>query len=471
MNSEQTALYYRENASARLGVLLLVCLSSFLAPVALSSSLVAIPAISQDLQADAVLASWIPAAFLLSNLLTMLPAGRLADIYGRKRIFLLGLLIFLVGVLLAGFAPNIYLLLLFRVIQGVGGAMFFSTGMALVTSVYQKRGRGAALGWVVSCVYAGLTSGPLLGGWLTDQFGWHTVFLFQVPLLLLASLLAWRGIKGEWKNAKPVPLDWWGTLLLSIGIIGFYAGMSSVPDWWALAGFGVAAVFLYLFVRHCNTADNPLIKLKIVWENRPFSGAVLASVFAYASSYGLIFLLGLFLQYNLGMSPTQAGQMLMLQAAIMAVLAPLAGRLSDHYPPYWLAGAGCLSMAAGLALLLTVLDEHVSLVMIGVALLLMGTAFGLFSTPNNSGALGSVSEERLGIASALMNMSRLMGQMLGTGVATLLLSLFIGNAHILPEQYPALLTVMRWATGVSLLLALVAAWYSMRWGRKAAEAV
>ena len=165
--------FYRDNSAARFNVLVIVCLGSFLTPLALSASLVAIPAIARDLQASAQLVSWIPAAFLLSNIATLLPAGRMADIYGRKRIYLIGSVVFVVGTLLAGFTTNIIALLLCRVIQGMGAAMFFSTGMAIITLVYQHGGRGAALGWVVASVYSGLTCGPLIGGWLTDQFGWQ----------------------------------------------------------------------------------------------------------------------------------------------------------------------------------------------------------------------------------------------------------------------------------------------------------
>ncbi|HPQ97529.1 MAG TPA: MFS transporter, partial [Thiolinea sp.] len=190
----------------------------------------------------------------------------------------------------------------------------------------------------------------------------------------------------------------------------------------------------------------------------------LAAVMMYAGGYGLLFLLGLYLQYNRGLSASAAGQMLVLQAIIMAVLAPLSGRLSDRWQPRLFATAGCLAFGLGL-LLLQFLSEDTPLYLIGISLLLFGVGHGLFSTPNNSNALGAVSEERMGIASALVNMGRLMGQMLGTAVLTLLLGLFIGGQEIRPEHYAAMNQVVHYSALISLLFVMLAAWSSWQSGK------
>ncbi|HPY42271.1 MAG TPA: MFS transporter, partial [Thiolinea sp.] len=192
----------------------------------------------------------------------------------------------------------------------------------------------------------------------------------------------------------------------------------------------------------------------------PFSRALAASIMVYASNYGLIFLLSLYLQYNRGMTPTAAGQVLMVQAIVMTVLAPLAGRLSDRYRPRMLATAGCLSMVAGLALLVSTIGPETPIWVILICLMAFGVGFGMFSTPNSSSVLGSVPPERLGMSSALLNLSRLMGQMLGTAVVTLLMSILIGQAKITPEHYANLMEVVRWAVGLSLIFALAAAYFS-----------
>ena len=458
MNDQDTHDYYFDSPAARLVVLIIVCIGSFLTPLSLSATLVAIPAIARDLHADAVYVSWIPATFLLSNLVTLLPAGRLADIYGRKRIYLLGTIVFLLGSVLAALSTTIHTLLFFRAVQGIGAAMFFSTGMAIITSVFQNKGRGAALGWVVAAVYTGLTCGPFLGGWLTDVYGWRSVFLFQAPLALAGIILILLKMKGEWRSADALKVDYIGAAFLSIWLIALFIGVSKLPDWKAFVALVISAIFFYLFLRHTRRSPNAIIKLKVVWENRVFSHAMLASLFMYGGQYGLIFILGLYLQYNKGMSPTEAGRMIMLQAVIMAILAPMSGRLSDNYKPWLLAAAGCISASIGIALLLFV-NVTDSFILLGISLLFLGVGFGLFSTPNNSAALGAVSKERLGMASALLTMARLMGQMLGTAIVTLLMSLMIGATKITPDQYDSLLSVFLWTTVISLFFSVTGIYY------------
>ncbi|MFI0398630.1 MAG: MFS transporter [Thiolinea sp.] len=459
MDSQQTERYYQDNPAARYAVLVVVCISSFLTPVSLSGSFVAVPAISEDLHVSAVYASWIPAAFLLSNLLMMLPSGRLADQYGRKRIFLIGGLIFSIGSLIAGFAQNIEMLLFSRVIQGISSAMFFTTGMAIITSVFQQ-GRGAALGWLVSSIYLGLTCGPLLGGWVTEHFGWQAVFWFPLPLVLIVLVVSAVTMKGEWRSAQAERLDLVGTLYMAIGIIGSFVGLSILPDWQGGLWLVIGLAFIVIFIRHCYTAQSPLVRLNLVLGNKPFSRALAASIMVYASNYGLIFLLSLYLQYNRGMPPTEAGQVLMVQAIVMTVLAPLAGRLSDRYRPRLLATLGCLSMVAGLTLLVATVGPATPIWIILICLVAFGIGFGMFSTPNTNSVLGSVPPERLGMSSALLNLSRLLGQMLGTAVITLLMSLMIGQSKITPEHYMDLMEVVRWAVGLSLIFALAAAYFS-----------
>ena len=459
MNSQQTRLYYQQNASARFVVLINICLSAFLTPLSLSATLVAVPAIAQDLKASAVYSSWIPAAFLVSNLIALLPAGRLADIYGRKRVYLIGCVVFVIGSVLAGLATQIETLLVSRVIQGVGAAMFFSTGLAIISTVFRDHGRGAALGWVIASVYIGLTCGPLLGGWITDQFGWHYVFFFQVPFALLGILLtAWQ-MKGEWCSADVHKLDWTGSLWLSLWILTLFIGITRLPSSLGILMLVVSGGFLLLFLWHSNRTPYPLVRLKLVWQNQVYARSLLAALFLYGGNYGLLFLLGLYLQYNRGLSPTDAGQMLMLQAISMALLAPVFGRLSDRYPPRLLATIGCLVVATGILQLLF-MQETTALWMIGMALMTIGLGFGMFSSPNSSAALGAVAEEKMGIASALLNLSRLMGQMLGTAVITLLMSVFIGKAEIQPENYHALYSALHWSLSISLIFALTAAFFS-----------
>jgi Na+/melibiose symporter-like transporter len=266
-------------------------------------------------------------------------------------------------------------------------------------------------------------------------------------------------MKGEWRSKEPHAVDWLGALLLAIAMICFFAGFTNLIELWGQGLFIASLLLLYAFVRHSLKAAYPLVNFTLVVQNFIYSRALLASVFMYSGNYGLVFLMGLFLQYNRGLTPTQAGQLLMLQAIVMALFAPLAGRLSDRWGSRLLATGGCLVIGLGQSVLMFV-DSAMPILLIGGALMIIGLGHGLFSTPNNSSALGTIPESRLGIASALLNQSRLMGQLLGTAIVSFLMALIIGN-HVIDEtQFAPLQLVTRVTVGLSFLFALTAAFFS-----------
>ncbi|MFT5505629.1 MAG: EmrB/QacA subfamily drug resistance transporter [Gammaproteobacteria bacterium] len=461
MKADLTADYYRHNALARLIALINICLGTLVTVAALASVPIAVPAIAHDLQANAIVASWIPVAFLLANLVTLLPAGRTADIYGRKKMYIAGFAVFLAGNLVAGLVRSIEALLICRMIQGVGSAMLFSPAMAIVSSIYRDHGRGAALGWVITSVYVGLTCGPFLGGWITDQFGWQYIFLSLVPVGLISILLTLTFMKGEWKGDQNEKVDWMGSIYFTL-IIGFlFFGITGLPNLTAIFWLAIAFAFQRLFVRHLAKTPFPLLRLKLVRQNKIFSRSLLASTFLYGSNFSMVFVLGLYLQYNRGLSPTDAGQLLMIQAIVMALMAPISGKLSDRFRPRVVTTLGSTTVMIGLLLILALYNEE-TLDGVRFALIVVGCGFGLFSSPNNSIALGSVEESKLGISSAMLNLSRLMGQMIGTMAVTLLITVFIGNEVMDANHHEGLQSVLQWFLCVAIGLAASASWFSMK---------
>lgn len=454
MNQQQTIEYYRDNSSARWSALLIVSIGNFLMSLSLSATLVAIPAIAESLQTHAVYVSWIPAVFIVANLVTLLPAGRLADIYGRKKLFLIGSFIFTLSSLLAGLSESIELLLVFRGFQGVGAALFFSTGMAIITSVFRSGGRGMAMGIVVALVYLGLSFGPLLGGLLTDKLGWHWVFFAPVPFMLLSILLALFKLKGDWRSAVSAPMDWLGTAIFTAFVVVLFAGLSTLPKPSAWLLLSIDACLFWLFLRHTKKIKYPLINLQVVIKNKALTRSVLAANFMYAGNYSLIFLLSIYLQLKLNLSPTEAGKVLMAQALFMAMFAPIAGKLSDHFASRIISASGAFFAAVGCSFLLFM--ETSTLMQIGVSLAVVGIGFGLFSTPNTNEALGSVSENELGIVSGLINLARLMGQMLGTALLTLVITLNIGEVQISSNHQEALQSIFLWVVGFAFIFSLTA---------------
>lgn len=451
------------SAATRWLTLISICVATFLMPMTMSSVNVALPAIAADLQADAVLVSWIPTMNLLGAIALQLPAGRIADMIGRKKVFLGGLLLFALSSLAAIQVDLIGWLLLMRLLQGIGGAMVFGTGMAIVSQAFAQHGRGMALGLTSTSVYLGLTCGPPIGGWLTEGWNWHAVFVAPLPLTVLCAVLVALHVR-ETERQPEQRLDWIGSLLFILASALFFIGLSELP---ALSGGLLALAGLLLlagFVYQQEHSPFPLIRPRRMVQNRVFFRSIQAGFLMYAANYPLQFLLSLYLQYIRGLSPAEAGQLMLLQAMMMALLAPLAGRLSDRLEPRIPATLGCLLFAAGF-LILAWLDQHSGNGQVVLALLVMGTGFGLFSSPNNNGALSVVPHDKLSIASSLLNIARTLGNMLGMAVVVFLFNLLIGNAQLTPEQYPALIRLLEIAFVLCSGYALLAAWRSWSRGR------
>lgn len=456
-----TARYYKRFDKVRLRALVIVSLAILLFPLSVSATLVAIPAIASDLSASALYASWIPSIFVLSSLVFQLPGGRLSDLIGLKRAFVWSNIIFALGGVLGALSPTIETLLLSRVVQGAAGAILASTGMAIISRVYESRGRGVAIGWMTSAVYLGMTSGPLVGGVLVDLFGWRSVFLITAPFALLVFVATNRFIKGEWLSAEIHSIDWLGAAIFALAISGLFFGSSHLMELNGLLVVSLSITLLWVFVRRCKRVSNPLVRIDLLIQNTPFIRSVTAALFMYASGYGIILILSLYLQYNRGLSPTEAGQLMMLQALVMTVCAPISGRLSDRLGRRFLATLGCIAISIGLAIL-TFMDSKMPLSMIAVAIFFVGLGHGIFSTPNNSSALGAIPPQRVGIGSALISLARQSGQLLGTAVVSLLMAIYFGGRAITSADALPLESVAHYALIVSLGMALTAAWFSWR---------
>jgi EmrB/QacA subfamily drug resistance transporter len=463
LNTEQTNQYYADNPAARKVALWVIAICHFLVTLTLSSTFVAIPDIGRDLSSSAVLLSWVPTAFLLANVVTLLPFGRLADNYGRRRIFGIGLTVFLVGTLIAGLAPNMPSFLTGRLVQGVGGAMIYSCGLAMLLGIYSGNSQGFAIGFTMGATYFGLSCGPLLGGLFTEHLGWRSLFLgLLLPGVVMIYLL-YKRLHGDWKSAALEPFDIIGSLLMGFGVVLISIGLSLLPTSIAIASLLTGAMLLALFIYHELRCPHPLVRIRVMYSNRDFFNAFVASNLMYASYYPVFFLISLYLQLLLGLTPIEAGAVIFVQAIFMSIFAPVAGRFSDRYSPAAISGVGCLLQAIGFLLLLG-LGADTWVLRIIIAVSFIGVGFGLFSTPNNTRALKSVDAGRLGIASALMNLARNFGNIFGSAMVLGLISALIGHQAIEPQHYPMLLRVIHIVFAFSLAYALYAAWLCL--GRK-----
>lgn len=427
----------------------MVLINAFATPLTLSSVNVALPAIASDLALSALSVSWVPLAYLMANAMFILVFGRLADNLGHRRVFLLGCGALLISSVLAALSQNGAWLLSARFLQGFSAAMLYATQMAIVSSIYPGPQRGKAIGMVVAAVYVGLAVGPTLGGVVVEFAGWRVAFLVHLPLSLFVLLIGILRVKQEWRAEQPQPLDIPGAFLYCMWIAMFCGGVSLLPSAWGMVDIVLAALLLMVFLHHARRASNPLWDVTLFFANRVFTYSCAASLLMYSATYANAVLVSLYLQYLKDLPPSTAGLIMMTQPATMALLSPMAGRLSDQYEPRLLASLGMGLTLAGLIVLANLRVES-DLALLIIALLLTGVGFSLFSSPNSNAIMSSVQKAHYGAASGALATTRVIGQLVSMALVTLAISIYLGDASLQQE------TQQRLENAISLSYTLAA---------------
>jgi EmrB/QacA subfamily drug resistance transporter len=394
----------------------------------------------------------------------LVPFGRLADIHGRKRVFAYGMGIFTLASLALAFSSSAGMLITLRVLQGFGSAMIFGTGMAILTSVFPAAERGRVLGINVAAVYLGLSLGPVLGGFLTHQFGWRSIFLVNVPLGLFVIYLVVVKLNREWAEAQGEKFDAVGSLFYAFTLVALMYGLSLLPAisgvWFILAG----TLGCLLFVAWDRRSASPLLNMELFFHNPAFAFSNLAALINYSATFAVTFLLSLYLQYLKGFTPQHAGMILISQPVVMALFSPFAGRLSDKIEPRVVASIGMGFTVAGLLLFMFIdRDTHLGFIVTG--LMLLGFGFALFSSPNTNAVMSSIEKKFYGVGSSTLATMRLIGQMLSMGIAMVIFALSIGSARITPEYYPQFLTSMKTAFMIFSSLCFLGVFASLARGK------
>lgn len=455
----------RKDGSANKKVVLLIAtMVSFLTPYMGSSINIALPSIGKEFAMNAVMLSWVATSYLLAASMFLLPFGRVADIFGRKRVFTHGILIYTISCVLIPISTSATMLILFRVLQGIGGAMIFGTGLAILTSVFPPGERGRALGINVAAVYFGLSLGPFLGGFLTHNFGWRSIFLSNVPLgLIIIAFIFWK-LKEEWAEAIGEKFDFGGSLIYGLGLAVLIYGFSTLPTILGALAILIGISMILAFIKWETKMRSPILNVKLFSNNRVFAFANLAALIHYSSTFAVSFLLSLYLQYIKMLNPQNAGLILVTMPAMQAISSPIAGRLSDRIDPRILASIGMGITTTGL-LFLTFIGARTNLGYIIGSLIFLGLGFGLFSSPNTNAIMSSVENRFYGVASATLATMRQVGMMFSIGIAMLVFALFIGRVEITPEFHPLFLRSMKMSFIVFAFLCFGGIFASLARGR------
>ena len=459
----------RDDQSLRRYTLLAATTAAFLAPFMGSAINLAIPAIGQQFNSGTLMLSWVVTSYLLASVAFLVPFGRLADIRGRKKIFIAGIGAFSAASVLCGLAWSIEVLIIGRVFQGIGSAMIFGTGMAMLTSVFPPQERGRVLGINGAVVYAGLTLGPVLGGALNHNLGWQSIFFLSALIGFAVLGLTLSKLKGEWSGAAGESYDLPGAVLYTLGLVALTYGISTVAtSHWAWYVLALGIITLIVFARRQLRVPHPVLQLRLFRHNLAFAFSNLAALINYCATFAVGFLLSLFLQVSLGYNSQVAGFILLAQPIIMAIVSPAAGRLSDRIEPRLVASTGMGISTIGLFILIFI-NEQMSLALVIFTLALLGLGTALFASPNNNAVLSAVPKQFLGVASSTLGTARLIGQVMSMALVTLIMTSCIGNVELSPAYGQLFIKAARTSFIVFTILSVLGIMASLARGKGSAN--
>jgi len=423
-------------------VLIIISVAAFATSFLVTAVNVALPTIGRELAMEAVLLGWVANSPMLAAAVLLVPFGRLADIFGRKRIFLYGTYLSVISTFLCAIANSGALIISFRLLQGISNAMMIGTAVAILILVFPFEERGKALGVNASAVYLGQSVGPFLGGIMTQNLGWRSIFFLGAGLGIVVVVLALWKLKGEWIESGGEKFDIIGSIAFCLSLVMVLYGFTVLPDTLGIILVVLGALVMLWFIRWEAKLENPILNVGILRKNTIFIFSNLATLINYLATFAVVFLLSLYLQYTKGLSPRVAGSVLLVQPLVMAIFSPFAGRLADRSDPKIVAAVGVACNCVALLLFIFLTGETSLGYVIG-GLAIFGSGMGLFVSPNTTAVMGSVEKKDFGVASGVQATTRAVGMTLSMGVVMILFSIFIGEAQITPEYYPAFLTSMR----------------------------
>lgn len=404
-------------------IMAVVGVGGFMAALNSASLIIILPTLQSDLHTpDLVPILWVLLAYTLASAVLLLSVGRLADLIGNKRIYVLGYLIFGIGSTFCALADNVWVLVAARAVQGVGGALLMANTSAIITHTFPKKELGRALGIASATFSVGTTLGPIVGGLLTDAINWHWAFWFNVPLaaigLVLATLFLHSEV-GARTNAQHEQFDWVGAVLLAISLAAllFFVSLGPLYGWASVRMLGALAIFIVaavLFVVRQLSAPQPLLQLRL-FKNRLFTMANLSAAFASMGMIAVLFLMPFYLEDVLHHTLFESAILLTPYPLTMLIVAPISGWLSDRLGSRTLGTIG-MALSALSLLWMSSLTTHSTYSDVAIRLVVLGLGMGLFQSPNNSAVMSSAPSTQRGVASAVLGTMRNLGTMLGIGI-------------------------------------------------------
>ncbi len=407
-------------------VVLAVGIGTFMSSLDTSVVNLAMPLIKNEFGVSISMVEWIVTAYLLVISSLLLTFGRISDIYGHKKVYLTGFVIFTAGSLLCGLSSNITMLIACRIVQALGAGMLFSTGPAIITNSVPASSRGRALSVTAIAVALGLCVGPVVGGTLSTVLGWQSVFFINIPIGLLGIFVVIRNIPQDGKSI-PVPFDIAGSVMIFIALLFILLPLNISGDYnipLALFVSLIAAGLLLIacFVMLESRCRYPMLNISL-FKNRVFTASNAAALFIFMAQFIMVFLAPFYLENLRGYSALLSGLLYLPMPLATMCVAPVSGMVSDRFDSRYISSFGALAMACGL-FMLSFLNIGTSIAYIVISMVITGIGFGMFQTPNNSSVMGNVPAENRGTASGTLATMRNVGMVIGVAVSGALFSFY-----------------------------------------------
>ena len=445
---------------SRKAVLKAATITAFITTFMGSALNLSIPAMEGDFNVGGAMAGWIVTAYTISVAALSVPFGSVADISGRRRVFLAGVGGFLAISVLCVFAWNIWVLLFLRALQGASAAMIFSTNNAILISAYPDSERGRVLGLSTAATYVGLSAGPVIGGFLNHYMSWHAVFGAAAIAAAVAFFEGYRSIPKDTKNAPEAGPDvagnlfYVGAVAVSLYGLGNLTAMNAGPFIFAA---GIILGVIFVLIERKKT--NPVMKITMFTESAPFTLSSLAALLNYGATYAISYLVSIYLQVVMDFTSQTAGLILIVMPLMQALFSPAMGALSDRIKPYKLATCGMLLCVLAL-LMFSRLSETTGLWYVIASLMTAGFGFSMFASPNTNAIMDCVGPEDYSVANSIVATMRTYGQSASMGTVSVVMGITIGTMALEESQAADLVRTMKISFTVFIVLCIIGVFMS-----------
>lgn len=454
----------QNNTKIQNTTLITTIVTSFLTTFTGSALNLSVPGIEAEFATNAVTVGWVITIYTMSAAIFSVPFGKLADVVGRRKILIAGIISFGTASAACGLATSIEFLIACRLLQGIGSACLFATNISILVAVFPGNRRGEVLGISTAATYIGLSVGPVVGGFLNGSFGWRSIFVSAVILAAAALITAVTGTPKDEQYTEKPKTDIIGNLLYVIMITVLLFGFSNIANGYmgkAMTVLGI--VLLAVFGLYENKMENPVIKPEMFTKDAIFTLSSIAALLNYAATFAVTYLVSLYLQVAMRFPSRQAGLVLIAMPLVQAMITPKVGKLSDRIEPYKLASAGMACCAFGLAFFAGP-GVSGSMPLVVIPLLIMGLGFGLFSSPNTNAIMSRASKADYGVANSIVSTMRTIGQSFSMALVNIIVTLNLGEKSLAETESHELVGTLRICFCVFLTLCVAGTFISLKRG-------